>query len=43
MDGEDSNEKPFVSSIDKVKINVKNLVIVAVVIAGIYYFVKNKT
>jgi hypothetical protein len=43
MDGENSTEKPFVSSIDKVKIDVKNLVIVAVVIAGIYYFVKNKT
>jgi hypothetical protein len=41
MDGENSVEsKPFVSSIDKIKIDVKNVLILAVVVAGIYYLVK---
>ena len=41
MDGDTAvDTKPFVSSIDKVKIDVKNVLIVFVVIAGIYYFVK---
>jgi hypothetical protein len=41
MDGEtDASSIPFVSSIDKEKIDVKNVLIIAVIIAGIYYFVK---
>lgn len=41
MDGDNgADTKPFVSSIDNLKIDVKNIVIIGLVIAGIYYFVK---
>jgi hypothetical protein len=41
MDGETAvDTKPFVSSIDRSKFDMKNLLIIGVVIAGIYYFVK---
>jgi hypothetical protein len=41
MDGETAvDTKPFVSSIDRNKFDMKNLLILGVVIAGIYYFVK---